>query len=135
MIGYSPVNMTSPKTVILCTESNTRLPASTTLSNLDTWASLARRCAARNRATLCSGVSTTPGPSFPLLPPPTDVAAAPDRGAANRGSAALELAWGVAAVNRVASETLRGVAGIGILGLSSTSIRLSVLAFPVEQVP
>lgn len=38
-------------------------------------------------------------------------------GAENRepvASAALELAWGVVGVNRVASETLRGVAFIGI---------------------
>ena len=107
---------TSPATVTLCAESNTRLPASTNLSNLDTCASFALRCAARNRATFCSGVSVRidPGPLPPGPPAP-----APDRGEENRGGGVevLELACGVVAVNRVASETLRGAADNGMVGV------------------
>jgi hypothetical protein len=115
--GHSPVKPISPATVILCAESNIRLLLSTTLSNLDTSASFALRCAALNRATLCSGVSRS-GDAAALLPPPEPPEPPVDGGAARDfrvvkrggGVAVLELACSVLAVNRVASETLRGAA-------------------------
>jgi hypothetical protein len=124
---HSPVKPTSPATVILCAESNIRLLASTILSNFDTSASFALRCAARNRATFCSGVSTS-GIDPALLLPPEPPGALPgvgDEGTAavfgeakrGGGAAALELAWGMVAVNRVASETLRGAADNRTVGL------------------
>jgi hypothetical protein len=115
---HSPVKPISPATVSLCAESNIRLLLSTTLSNLDTSASFALRCAARNRATLCSGLSRS-GDDPALLPPPPEPPEPPVDGGAARdlrgvkrggGVAVLELACSVLAVNRVASETLRGAA-------------------------
>jgi len=95
-----------------------RLPMSIILSTLDTWACRARRWAARKRATFCSGVSLKGGGAAAAAAAAAEAeaaegAAAGDvRGGAKReapGTAPLEEAWGVVAVKRVASETLRGV--------------------------
>lgn len=113
----SPVKPTSDTTVILCAESNTRLPVSMTLSNLDTCAAFALSWAARSLATFCSGVSRS-GDGPPLLPPADAGETGADLGAVKRGggaAAVLELACGVVAVKRVASETLRGAADTGIV--------------------
>lgn len=114
--GCLPVKPINPATVTLCAESNTFLLASTTLSNLDTCAAFALSWAARNRATFCSGVSNMPDdppgpPGFPE-PPLGGRRPGPAFEGVNRGGgvAFLELAWRVVAVNRVASETLRGAA-------------------------
>lgn len=117
--GNIPVKPNSPATVILCAESKTRLPVPTILSNLDTCASFALRCAALSRATFCSGVSRSgDDPTLPPLPGPpgppagVDECADPDLGEVKRGGgvAVLEVAWRELAVKRVASETLRGAA-------------------------
>ena len=80
---------------------------------------MALRCAARNRATFCSGVSRKGGDPA-LLPRPAGPgpAAEAEEGAGEEvgelkragGVAALEFACRVLAVKRVASETLRGAA-------------------------
>lgn len=108
-------------TAILCAESKSRRELSTMRSNLETLAAAARRWAARNRATRWSGVSTKGGG----VPPPPEEG--PEEGGFGEddddgaGGASrlevLELACGVAAVNRVASETLRGAGGAGIGGM------------------
>lgn len=110
------MNPISPITATLWAESKNRRPRSMILSALDTRVSVALRCAARNRATLSSGVSVAMILGLGVLGarPPSPVAAA------NFGSAGLELACGVAAVKRVASETLRGVVFIAMgKGLSA----------------
>ena len=94
-------------------------------SNLDTCALLAASCAALNRATRCSGVSPkdegASGRGAPGVPAGGAEAAAAAAGRANLGSGArlgLEGAWGVFWVKRVASETLRGVVVIAIVGMA-----------------
>lgn len=124
---HIPVNPIKPMTVTLWAVSKKRRPPSMIWSNLDTLAAFARRWAALNRATFCSGVSTNfggipplPAPAPPgkgAVPAPAPTFAADtleETGVENLGSAILELAWGVVGVNRVASETLRGVAFGGI---------------------
>lgn len=76
-------------------------------SILETCACFAFKCAALNRATLCSGVSTNLGVPLGSFGELLEVL--------SRGSADLELAWGVVGVKRVASETLRGFDG-GAIG-------------------
>jgi hypothetical protein len=83
---------------------------------LETCAAFALSWAARNRATFCSGVSNIaagpPGPPGFPAPPLGGRRAGPACEGVNRGGgvAFLELACSVVAVNRVASETLRGAA-------------------------
>jgi hypothetical protein len=83
---------------------------------LDTCAAFALSCAALNRATFCSGVSNIaagpPGPPGFPEPPLGGRRPGPALEGVNRGGgvAFLELACSVVAVNRVASETLRGAA-------------------------
>lgn len=101
-------------TVTLWAVSKNRLPPSITLSSLDTEDAFARRWAALNRATFCSGVSMKPAAALATPPLATFGKGPLELGEANRDSAALELACGVVGVNRVASETLRGVEFIGI---------------------
>ena len=103
------MNPINPVTKSLWAESKILLPLAIALSKPDTFSCAALLWAARNRSTLSSGVSVNRA-SWPLAS--AGFAALPLRG--NRGSAGLELAWGVAAVKRVASETLRGAAFIGI---------------------
>jgi hypothetical protein len=109
---HSLVKPTSPNTVTLCAESNSRRLEATNLSNLDTCVAFALWCAARNRATFCSGVSRGGG-----APEPAPGDKGPDLGGVKRdgGAAAFELAWGVVAVNRVASVTLRGAVDIAMI--------------------
>jgi len=124
--GMVPVNPTKLNTVTLCALSNVFLPRSITWSSLETCASLAFWCAARRRATFCSGVSIIPpGVGVGVGVGVAAAAAAPapaipgeDGGAFRMGvwsfaAACLELAWGVVAVKRVASDTLRGAPDIG----------------------
>lgn len=138
-----PVKPINPATVTLCAESNTFLLASTTLSNLDTFAAFALSCAARNRATFCSGVSNIaegplgpPGPAGPPEPPLGGGRPAPALEGVNRGGgvAFLELACNVVAVNRVASETLRGAAHNRNAGFIVTFCR-RILSGPVVWCP
>lgn len=107
-------------TAILCAESKSRRELSTMRSNLETLAAAARRWAARNRATRWSGVSTKGGgvPPPPEGGPEEEGFGEDDDDGAGGASRleVLELACGVAAVNRVASETLRGAGGAGIGG-------------------
>ena len=111
--GEVPVAVMMLMTAILCAESNSRRELSTIRSNLETLAAAARRWAARNRATRCSGLSTKGG-GVPE-PEPGGIGFEEDDGVGGaRRLAVLELACGVAAVNRVASETLRGAGGAGI---------------------
>lgn len=95
-------------TVILCAESKKGRDFAISWSNRDIWAVLALSCAARNRATRCSGVSEV---AFDAL---AEAAAGflggapgPGGGGGTRDGPALEDAWGVVAVNRVAEEALR----------------------------
>lgn len=105
-----PVRPTKLITVILWAESKNGLDFASIWSNRDTFAFLAASCAARNRATRCSGVSVPadgPAADIGFLGPPVPGtgrnlelgAAAPDP--------ILEEACGVVAVNRVADEALR----------------------------
>lgn len=105
-------------TAILCAESKSRRELSTMRSNLETLAAAARRWAARNRATRWSGVSTKGGGVPPPEGSPEEGGFGEDDEGAGGASRleVLELACGVAAVNRVASETLRGAGGAGIGG-------------------
>lgn len=105
-------------TAILCAESKSRRELSTMRSNLETLAAAARRWAARNRATRWSGVSTKGGGVPPPEGSPEEGGFGEDDDGAGGASRleVLELACGVAAVNRVASETLRGAGGAGIGG-------------------
>ena len=83
-----------------------------TLSRVLSWAFLTARCALRNRATRSSGVSCRN-----LLPWPDSLAAAVRLEAGSfLVDGALAVAWGVCAVKRVASVTLRGAVGIAICG-------------------
>lgn len=100
-----PVSPTRLMTVILCAESKKGRDFAISWSNRDIWAVLALSCAARNRATRCSGVSEV---AFDAL---AEAAAgflggAPGPGGGG-GTRALEDACGVVAVNRVAEEALR----------------------------
>lgn len=102
-----PVSPTRLMTVILCAESKKGRDLAISWSNRDIWAVLALSCAARNRATRCSGVSEFGIEDFAeaaagFLGPP-----AARGGGGNRDGPALEDAWGVVAVNRVAEEALR----------------------------
>lgn len=92
-------------TVILCAESKKGRDLAISWSNRDIWAVFALSCAARNRATRCSGVSEfgddaarAGEAAAALLGPP-----APGGGGNRDGPDA----WGVVAVNRVAEEALR----------------------------
>lgn len=104
-------------------------------SILETCACFAFKCAALNRATLCSGVSTNlgvPGILGSLGPVGEPL------GVLSRGSADLELAWGVVGVKRVASETLRGFDGGAIESALEYIYRMSglgryVVGVEVEQ--
>lgn len=93
-------------TVILCAESKKGRDFAISWSNREIWAVLALSCAARNRATRCSGVSEfgvdarAEGAAGFLGPPALG-------GGGTRDGPALEDAWGVVAVNRVAEEALR----------------------------
>ena len=121
----------SPRTVALCAVSkNLRLRAMMTSSLLDC-AFLAASCAARRRATRCSGVSPARRGDGDGRPAggvwEAGVAAVPVREKRPdiavcdvlegvRGAEPLDPAWGVVDVNRVASETDRGpVVPIAIL--------------------
>ena len=77
-----------PVNVTLCMVSNIFLPPPTTRSTVDSEAFCAARCAARNRATLCSGVSPAIRCSF--------------------ADAGFDCACGVVGVKRVASATVLG---------------------------
>lgn len=92
--------------MILCAESKKGRDLASSWSNRDTWAVLALSCAARNRATRCSGVSEfgiddRVGAAAGFLGPPAC------GGGGNRDGPVLEDAWGVVAVNRVAEEAVR----------------------------
>ena len=101
-----PVSPTRLITVILCAESKKGRDFAISWSKRDIWAVLALSCAARNRATRCSGVSEfgvdvrAEAVAGFLGPPAVG-------GGGNRDGPALEDAWGVVAVNRVAEEALR----------------------------
>lgn len=98
----TPVNPTKATTVILCAESKNGLDLARIESKRDTFAFLAAWCAARSRATLCSGVSA----------PDEDPAelgdfAGPDGIGLAAPEPILEDAWGVVGVKRVADEAVR----------------------------
>lgn len=110
-LGNVPVRPTRLITVSLCAESKNGLALARIVSKRDIFAFFAASCAARNRATRCSGVSApNDGPLDPVgsLGPPVPGAgenlelvalAAPE--------ANFEEACGVVAVNRVADEAVR----------------------------
>lgn len=98
-----------------CPLSARERPTARYCSSLETLASLALWWAARRRATFSSGVSIRIG--FPSGEPPDGGREEVLGGLLKR--AVLESAWGVVAVKRVASETLRGVVDIGMVVLVS----------------
>jgi len=85
-----PVNPIIPIIKILWAESKNRLPPPMTLSNVDACC-CAARWAARNRATLCSGVSVKVGALLAPLSMLLDGVVLLELGP-NRGSKGLELA-------------------------------------------
>jgi hypothetical protein len=118
------VNPISPRTVALCAVSKNRLLREMMTSSLLDCARLAASCAARSRATRCSGVSVPASTGPRLLPGGGDAACLDPAGAAAaapvranrpavcdvleeefRGAAVLDSACGVVEVKRVASET------------------------------
>jgi hypothetical protein len=119
-----PVSDTRLTTVILCAESKKGRDFASSWSNRDIWAVLALSCAARNRATRCSGVSEfgiddRAEAAAGFLGPPAL------GGGGNRG--VLEVwAWGVVAVNRVAEAALRSVSLVTIVCLFFGSSKTKV---------
>lgn len=110
-LGNVPVKPTKLITVSLCAESKNGLALARIVSKRDIFAFLAASCAARNRATRCSGVSA---PSAePLDPVGSLELPMPGAGvnlefvALAAPEANLEEACGVVAVNRVADEAVR----------------------------
>lgn len=109
-----PVNPTKLSTVILCAESKKGLDFASSWSNRDTLALLAFSCAARNRATRCSGVSPCG-----IDPPAGDAGLPGPPAPAAGGNRDLEDACGVVAVNRVAEVALRSPSLLAILSVGS----------------
>lgn len=122
---HEPVNPISPKTVALCAVSKNLRPREMTTSILLDCAFFAASCAARSRATRCSGDSPASKGDGEGVGRPDggsrEAEAAPVPVRENRPEAAVcdglveasgvelfDSAWGVVEVNRVASETDRG---------------------------
>lgn len=121
-----PVSPTRLMTVILCAESKKGRAFAISWSNRDIWAVLALSCAARNRATRCSGVSEVVFDALAEAAAGFLGAPAPGGGGGTRDGPALEDACGVVAVNRVAEEALRSpslaaIAWVLFLGLGDRS--------------
>lgn len=125
-LGFAPVKPTRLITVNLCAESKKGLALARIKSNRDIFAFLAASCAARNRATRCSGVSAPDdGPADSewvgfLGPASPGPGANPEGGALAPPEPSLEEACGVVAVNRVADEAVRSpllAAMVGVVGL------------------